>query len=467
MQALQGPLEAYKKASEAAAAGGSQNAKTEALQAFEVAKQAQIQMASQLKDPATGQPVFQPQEIEQFKKMTPEQMQSQMETAQWHMDRIKEASSLAKTQAETRKANVSADVMEQGGAAGVLYAQMVEKYGENSPQAQAVLSKMQGAAGKAAGVPEGQVNDEERRLAVAQWIQNPSSLRGLDKTYQQNVIKWASQYGITPEDVGNGQAARKFQLSAATASGTRAGQMASVEATMPKLIDNAMEASAKLPRTSFVPWNKVVQMGKAAFSDPDLREFAIAQQAVESEFQQVIARGGSNVASLQKAHDLVTTADSPETYAVAMNMLKKEIAANVGGAEDVKNKMGASVMGKLNKPSAAQERGYEEIRGQIKSLQQVMADSKPGSDTYNRAKASVEEAQAELDKHAGKTPAAPSAQTNDWETPDAKDKIGITVPKISSREDLKAAMQSGKLKPGDKFLAVKPDGTTEERVLNK
>lgn len=379
LKGLEGPLEVYKKSM-------AEKGEAAALPDFEAAKQATVQYAAQLKD-AAGNPVFTPDELKHFQTMTPGAVESELNTTKFHTDRMKSAAEMKFKQSQTAKDEAQTKVLEQGGPAAALYAQMVAQYGEESPQAKAALTKMEGggAMARLQGVPENQIKPEERKLAVGQWIQNPSSLRGLNKTYQQNVIKWASELGITADDVASGQAGRKFQLAAATASGHRAGQMASVEATMPGLITDALETSKALPRGKFVPLNKLEQMGQAAFSDPDLKDFALANQAVASEYQQVISRGGTNVTALKEAMDFLRTADSPEAYERSLQRVQKEVQRNVDGAKKVASEIGGSSQKKLGFASSGAEKDQAAIfNKEYATLQTDLANAK---DPISKARA--------------------------------------------------------------------------------
>ena len=258
----------------------------------------------------------------------------------------------AETAEHRAKANLAQFGTKEEAALAELRSRQLDPSTELAPEQfkreeDALTAKMAGSNGGLQGVPEDQVKSKERNLAVNQWIQNPSSLRGMDKTYQRNVIKWASDLGITPEDVIGGRAQQKFQLSAATTAGHRAGTMQGVEAVIPKLITNAEKASAAVPRTTFVPWNKLSQMTEGSISDSALRQFKLANMALASEYQQVISRNGSNVTALKEAMDMLKTADSHETYVAALHTLEKEVKANKEGMDEVAASYGSKVNEKL------------------------------------------------------------------------------------------------------------------------
>jgi hypothetical protein len=186
----------------------------------------------------------------------------------------------------------------------------------------------------------------------------------------------------------------------AGAAGTRAGQMASVEATMPGLIEDALSASDKLDRTTFVPLNKLLQMGESAISSPELKDFQIANQAVASEYQQVISRGGTNVTALKEAMMLLQTADSKETYRVALNRVRKEIDRNVEGSKKVEKELSTNYQKKIessvSKEATPKEKAQEDIRQIVARLNEQLSDTKPGSPSYTRIQSDITEASKEL-----------------------------------------------------------------------
>ena len=449
LKGLEGPLQAY-----------AESAKTKgepaALQDFEAARTATINYASQLKD-AAGKPIFTAQDLEPMKTATPAQLQAQLSTAKFHQDRLKEAAELKVKEAQAREHNAKADMMEQGGPALYAYNMAVEQYGEDSPQAKALLAKALGASAmsKAAGMPEEDVSNDVRKLVVSQWIQNPSSLRGYDKTYQQRVANWAAAMGITPEDIASGQALRKFSLAAAGAAGNRSGTMAAVEATMPGLVNEAIDASSKVPRGNFLGWNKLMQMADTQLSDPNLKRLKVANQAIASEFQQVISRGGSNVTALNEAMHLLQTAESPEAYAAALKQIQREVQINVQGAEKVRESLRPK-----HGPNSAKEGEYSDkdkayFEAQLRGQEARLKDTLPGSATYKEIESDINELKRTLGG-AGK----PAGDTAPMTAPAA---AAPQMPKVGSPAELKSLVKDKKLKVGDKFIG--PDGA--ERVLKK
>lgn len=88
-----------------------------------------------------------------------------------------------------------------------------------------------------------------------------------------------------------------------------------------------LQASAAVPRGSFVPINKLLQMGESSISDPNLRQLKISITSLMNAYDVLAGRGGTDVAKREEAHKLLTSADSPEALNAAIAMFQKEAQA--------------------------------------------------------------------------------------------------------------------------------------------
>lgn len=186
--------------------------------------------------------------------------------------------------------------------------------------------------------PPNSVPQAEKALAVQAWITNPASLRG-DRAAQTNARTWAAEMGITPADVLKRSAQAKFDAAAANTAGHRAGAMAGVEEALPALADNALDLAEKLGQGKFVPVNQLMQFTEKQLSDEDLAAFKVANQALASEYQQVVARGGTNVAALNHAIEVLNGATSYPAYLAAVNQVKKEVQINTDALHRVRDRL--------------------------------------------------------------------------------------------------------------------------------
>lgn len=88
-----------------------------------------------------------------------------------------------------------------------------------------------------------------------------------------------------------------------------------------------LDASSKVDRGTFMPINRLMNTAEGELSDSNLRELKIAINAMLNAYDQVAARGGTDMAKRAEAHSLLTSADSPEVLASAVTMFQREAAA--------------------------------------------------------------------------------------------------------------------------------------------
>jgi hypothetical protein len=88
----------------------------------------------------------------------------------------------------------------------------------------------------------------------------------------------------------------------------------------------ALEASEKVARTGWVPVNQLIQKGEVMASNPELREFGMANlQLAEGWARAMNPTGVMRESDRDKALTFLSTADSKETYERAVRQLQKQI----------------------------------------------------------------------------------------------------------------------------------------------
>lgn len=193
-----------------------------------------------------------------------------------------------------------------------------------------------------ANMPPDDITDAEKKNWVHTYVTNNGSVPRSAPAYVRNSIgTWAAQMGITPDAIAQGTAQMKFDQSSAVTAGHRGGAMAGVEAAMPALISNAVGIAQKLDRGSFVPINKLENMADDSISNPTLSALKVAHQAMASEYQMVISRGGTNVTSLKEAMHVLDMAKSPEAYIAAANQVQNEVNINQAAMSHVRGNLGS------------------------------------------------------------------------------------------------------------------------------
>jgi hypothetical protein len=103
-----------------------------------------------------------------------------------------------------------------------------------------------------------------------------------------------------------------------------AGKVEFANNELSAFIPIAQDASAAVDRGNFMPWTRLKQMGERNISDPNLKRLFVATQSILNAYDQLASRGGTDAAKRAENHKILETADSPEAYQAALDMIVKE-----------------------------------------------------------------------------------------------------------------------------------------------
>lgn len=107
-----------------------------------------------------------------------------------------------------------------------------------------------------------------------------------------------------------------------------AGKISYASNEIEQTIPLVREASAKLPRGEFLPYNKLKQMGEKEFSNPDLAEFRMYMTSLSNAYDMLAARGGTDAEKRAENRKNFDTATSPEALEGVMRAIQKEAQAS-------------------------------------------------------------------------------------------------------------------------------------------
>lgn len=183
-------------------------------------------------------------------------------------------------------------------------------------------------------------------------IQGPADIRAIDNM----VSKMAGEQGLSSNDLVQRGIDLVGDTSRERTASNMEGKMtpASIEAHGAFKI--AREAADNLPRTDFVPYNKLVQMGQAAWSDPRLKKVLVAYNTAVMTYSRAVNPSGvGTVDSQQHAREILQAADGPEATKAAFDQLDREVEmahaspaqARAGFKKERADRLGAS-----SRPSA-------------------------------------------------------------------------------------------------------------------
>lgn len=128
------------------------------------------------------------------------------------------------------------------------------------------------------------------------------------------------------ENIGNGQINFGSDKKAATVAAGQEGKVSTAVNELGLFGDQALAASAKVPRGSFIPANQLIQMADTSISDPNLLTLKLKLNALNNAYNVLSARGGTDAESRKHVAQLFSAATGPEGVIALVKGLKEEAA---------------------------------------------------------------------------------------------------------------------------------------------
>ncbi len=185
--------------------------------------------------------------------------------------------------------------------------------------------------GKLPGASFGGQTGELLAALASKGVSLPTGFRSqaqMQATLDGLIAKYPN---LTPDEIADNIAGGQIDFGAAKketqTAAAQAGRVAIATNELNTFAPLVLKASAAVPRGSFVPINRLMQMGEASISDPSLRQLKIGITSMLNAYDQLAARGGTDMNKRAEAHALLNSADSPEALSAAIDMFQKEAAA--------------------------------------------------------------------------------------------------------------------------------------------
>jgi hypothetical protein len=291
------------------------------------------------------------------------QFDKNLQSIKSHNDQITAAFNRAKDLAKTnlpmaeRKLITELKAMDANVLATTLYTQGLEKTDKmrietnNRINTQADQNLKTVAALDKAIKEQGNIySDEAINNIVDRYIAgDPKALTGLgtgiaaqrERTrILTKISERMGERGATVEDIMIAQsrfAGLQAGERALAQSGARIGQ-AQQEAL--NLAKPALEISAKLDRSKFVPLNKLLQTAEANISDPDLLSFRATNNSFLTAYARALSPTGAPTDLVRRhAYELLITAFDQASYKRVMEQLKVEMEAALKAPDEMRNRL--------------------------------------------------------------------------------------------------------------------------------
>lgn len=209
--------------------------------------------------------------------------------------------------------------------------------------------KLTSAAKAAAAANKVVFTEDEGNLMAAlaeHGVALPAGLRSKDQMKATFGSLLSRNPNMTPDDIAEKIATGQINLGAerkeSQTAAAQAGRIAVAQNEIKQFVPIARAASKALPRGEFVPWNKLKQMGEEQLSNPQLVEFKAYMNTLSNAYDQLAARGGTDMAKREHNRKMFDTATSPEALEAVFKALETEAAAADVAAQSATRRRGSA-----------------------------------------------------------------------------------------------------------------------------
>jgi hypothetical protein len=213
-------------------------------------------------------------------------------------------------------------------------------------------------ADRASGV----MDEGDLRFAARQYLAGDKSVfqnMGRGTQGGKNIVAMrhairqeAEAQGLQPQDVATKIAEFGGLMAEERAVGTRQAAIETAATEASKMIPIALKASEEVPRGQFRPVNQLIQKGQIMTSDPKLARFAQANLTLANIYARAVNPTGVPTDSARDhALSILSIAQSQESYAGVVDIMKREIEAARSSPPQVREDIRASVAGQYKAPA--------------------------------------------------------------------------------------------------------------------
>lgn len=219
------------------------------------------------------------------------------------------------------------------------------------------LSVQAGRAERSANAAEGLLDDVDAKEMAEQYLAGDKSvMTGLGRGAQgaKNIIKVrraireaAEKAGLNGADIAAKLAEYQGYVAEQRTLGTSTANVQQASSEAGKMIQNAREASAKVPRAKWLPWSQLSQMTDKQLNDPDLVSLKGATTEVINTWARAInPKGVATVEDKKHGYELLNAAQDQEAYTAQLDQFEKAIKASLEAPPEVKEYLHNLFVGK-------------------------------------------------------------------------------------------------------------------------
>jgi hypothetical protein len=154
------------------------------------------------------------------------------------------------------------------------------------------------------------------------------------------IYNQANDQGLNGKDIVNNFNEQAGNLAGQRSIGTRAANISLAANEANNMIPIALEASAKVPRGEWMPWNKMVQAYQTGTSSPELARFVAATNSLVNSYVRAVSPSGVPTDSMREhAYSMLNSAQSPKAYEAVTSIMQDEMKAAMAAPAQVRKEL--------------------------------------------------------------------------------------------------------------------------------
>lgn len=201
-----------------------------------------------------------------------------------------------------------------------------------------------------AETPEATLDDKTAGAMAAQYLAGDKSvMQNLGRGAQgaANIVKLrteiynqAAAAGLDGKTIVNNFNEQAGNLAGQRSIGTRAANISLAANEANNMIPIALDASAKVPRGEWMPWNKMVQAYQTGTSSPELARFVAATNSLVNSYVRAVSPSGVPTDSMREhAYSMLNSAQSPQAYQAVTSIMQDEMNAAMKAPGQVRKEL--------------------------------------------------------------------------------------------------------------------------------
>jgi len=168
------------------------------------------------------------------------------------------------------------------------------------------------------------------------------------------VARQANAAGMNGADIAAKMAEFAGLKAGQRTAGTRSASIEIAANEVAQLAPIALDASAKVARSGFLPFGKAQVMFDTNTNDPAMRQFAMANTALVNAYGQAMARNGTaTVSDKDHAREMLSTAFDQPSYAAAVAQLQRETRAAQAAPKQIRKDLSDAISGRETTSAAS------------------------------------------------------------------------------------------------------------------